>query len=211
VPKLPDPPSASELAAVPADEHVLPAGSWFWRTYFRGGAHPTRWSEFRNFGPTGSRFDHHDPPPSIQARSIIYGALDPNGIRTSVAEVFQQTRTIDRKRDEPWLVGFITVREVNVLDLNGLWPTRAGASQAIATGPHRRAREWSRRIYDAYPRIEGLLYKSSMTGEPAVALYDRAATFVPPAPQFHRALLDPVLTAPLLQVCGQIGYIVAMP
>lgn len=209
--KLPDPPATSQIAAVPADERVLSTGSWFWRVYFRAGAHPTKWSEFRAFGPTGSRFDHHDPPPAVQPKSIIYGGLDPNGIRTCLAEVFQQTRTIDRKRNEPWLVGFITVRDVKVLDLTGLWPTRAGASQAIATGPHRRAREWSRRIYDAYPSIEGLLYQSSMSAEPVVALYDRAATFVPPTPQFHRALVDPVLTAPLLQICGQIGYIIAMP
>jgi hypothetical protein len=33
----------------------------------------------------------------------------------------------------------------------------------------------------------------------------------PAAPQFHRALIDPVLTAPLLQLCGEIGYAIAMP
>jgi hypothetical protein len=134
-----------------------------------------------------------------------------NPIRTCLAEVFQQTRTVDRKRNEPWLVGFISARDLRVLDLTGPWPTRAGASQAIATGPHRRARAWSRQIYAAYPSVEGLLYRSSMNADPAIALYERAANVVPPAPQFHRALVDPVLTAPILQLCGQIGYVVAMP
>lgn len=210
--KLPDPPTSAQLASTPPDERVVPVGSWIWRIYFRGGAYPTTWSEFRAFGPTGSRFDHHDPPPSVQARSILYGGLDPQGIRTCVAEVFQQQgRTVDRTRNDPWLVGFITTRDLKLLDLTGTWPTRAGASQAISTGPHRRAREWSRRIYEAYPSIEGLLYRSSMTADSAVALFERAATAVPAAPQFHRSLADPVLTAPLLQVCGEIGYLIAMP
>ena len=209
--KLPDPPTSSELTAIPADERVVPAGSWLWRIYFRAGAHPTNWGEFRAFGPTGGRFDHHDPPPAIQARAILYGGLDPDGIRTCVAEVFQQTRAVDRKRNEPWLVGFVSTREVTVLDLTRLWPTRAGASQAISTGPHRRAREWSRRIYETYPTVEGLLYDSSMSAGHAVALFERAASLVPSAPQFHRALVDPVLTAPLLQICGEIGYVFAMP
>jgi hypothetical protein len=210
VAKLPDPPKSAQLATVPADVRVIPAGSWIWRIYFRGGRHPTRWAEFRAFGPTGSRFDHHDPPPALQSR--LYGGLDPHGIRTCVAEVFEkQGRTVDRKRNEPWLVGFVTTRDVELLDLTGLWPTRAGASQAISSGPHRRAREWSRRIYEAYPTIEGLLYKSSMSSDDAVALFERTASLVPSAPQFHRALIDPVLTAPLLQVCGEIGYVIAMP
>jgi hypothetical protein len=211
VAKLPDPPTSDDLKTVPTDEQVVAAGSWLWRIYFRGGDHPTAWSEFRAFGPTSSRFDHHDPPPAVQARSILYGGLDPHGIRTAVAEVFQQTRTVDRKRNDPWLVGFITTRDVTLLDLTGVWPTRAGASQAISTGPRRRAREWSRRIYEAYPTLEGLLYRSSMSSDHAVALYDRGASLIPAAPQFHRALIDPVLTAPLLQVCDEIGYVIAMP
>ena len=88
---------------------------------------------------------------------------------------------------------------MKLLDLTGTWPTRAGASEADSSGPHRRAREWSRRIYEAYPTIEGLLYRSSLSADSAVALFERAATAVPAAPQFHRALIDPVLTAPLLQ------------
>jgi hypothetical protein len=37
---------------------TLPAGTIFGRIYESGGAHPSRW-DFRRFGPTQSRFDHH--------------------------------------------------------------------------------------------------------------------------------------------------------
>jgi hypothetical protein len=50
-----------------------------------------------------------------------------------------------------------------------------------------------------------------MSADHAVALYERAVSIVPSAPQFHRALIDPVLTAPLLQLCGEISYVLAMP
>lgn len=35
---------------------------------------------------------------------------------------------------EPWVVGFELELDLVALDLSGLWPTRAGASMAIATG-----------------------------------------------------------------------------
>jgi len=83
-----------------------------------------------------------------------------------------------------------TSRDVGLLDLTGPWPTRAGASQALSSGPRSRAREWSRRIYEDYPMIEGLYYPSSMHGAryAAVALYERAESSLPPRPSFHRAL-----------------------
>ncbi len=44
-------------------------------------------------------------------------------------------RTIDVRRDEPWLVGCRLTADVRLLDLVWLWPTRAGASAAISGGP----------------------------------------------------------------------------
>lgn len=183
---------------------MLPAGSTLWRLYFRGGRHPTFWNAFRAFGPTRGRFDHQLPPRRLQMRRIFYAA---EGGKTCLAEVFQDTRVIDRAARDPWLVGFELRRPVTLLDLTGTWPTRAGASMALGSGPRPRAQRWSRAIYEAYPSIEGLVYPSSMhANRPAVALYERAALALPAAPIFHRPLIDPILLPVLSRVARDLGY-----
>jgi hypothetical protein len=191
VPKFPEPPTAAVLSAIDPEIWAFSPGARLSRIYFTGGAYPTTWNTFRTYGPTGSRFDHHIPPASVQARGILYGALD---WPTCFAEVFQETRFIDRDRDAPALVIFATIRALSLLDLRKAWPTRAGASAAINSGPRARAQRWSRVIYDAYPSIDGVVYASSMNpGKSAVALYERAAGAMPAAPLFHRMLNDPSL------------------
>jgi hypothetical protein len=81
--------------------------------------------------PTNSRFDHHLPPSAVQDRGILYAAI--TGM-TPFAEVFQETRVIDRRRNAPWLVAFDLARPLELLDLTDSWPTRAGASMAINSG-----------------------------------------------------------------------------
>jgi hypothetical protein len=172
--------------------------------YFRGGRHPTLWDRFRSWGPTGARFDHHEPPPRDQNRQILYAAA---AGPTCLAEVFQDTRTINRSRAEPWLVGFELTRPVALLDLTSSWPTRAGASMAISTGPRPRARGWSRAIYDAYPGVDGLMYPSSMNASAeAVAMYERARDAMPRHPIFNRPLTDPALLFTLGNVAVDLGY-----
>jgi hypothetical protein len=46
-----------------------------------------------------------------------------------MAEFFQRRRTINVRDREAWLVIFSLVRALSMLDLNGLWPTRAGGPQ----------------------------------------------------------------------------------
>lgn len=204
MPKFPEPPPADTLARIPAELRELLAGEILWRLYFRGGRHPTFWDAFRAFGPTGARFDHHLPPPRIQLRRILYGALQGP---TCVAEVFQNTRVIDRAARDPWLVGFELARPLLLLDLSGPWPTRAGASMALSTGPRPRAQRWSQAIYEAYPEVQGLFYPSSMHGgHPAIALWERGGGAIPPMPVFHRPLLDPALLPVLSRVAHDIGY-----
>jgi RES domain len=201
MPKFPEPPARLTLAAI---TRTLPAGTRLWRIYFTGGAHPATWDGFRFFGPTPSRFDHHDPPPQVQQRGILYAAREPT---TCVAEVFQATRVVDRTSSSPWLAGFDLEREVVLLDLTGLWSTETGASMAIHTGPRPRARRWSSAIYAAYATVEGFLYASSMhANRPAVALYERARPALPAAPVFHRALSDPALLRRLSAAAGRLGY-----
>ncbi len=204
--KFPEPPSPAELAAhvSPAVRNV-PSGNLLWRVYFRAGQHPTTWNRFRSYGPVSSgRFDHHDPPPHLQERAILYAAAEgPTGL----AEVFQDTRVIDRHRNDPWLVAFEIDAALDLLDLTGPWPTRAGASMAISSGPRPRAQRWAHAIYRAYPVLHGIYYPSSMDGNrSAVALFERALPAMPKQPRFNRALAEPPLLIPIASAAARFGY-----
>ena len=204
MPKFPEPPSVRQLAARAPEYQILTAGAVIWRLYFRGGRHPTFWDSFRSFGPTRGRFDHHLPPPSTQERMIFYGAAQGP---TCLAEVFQDSRVIDRKARNPWLVAFPLRRDVRLVDLTAIWPTRAGASVAINSGPRPRAQRWSRAIYEAFPQASGLCFASSMAANrPAFALYERALRAMPDSPSFHRPLSDPALLSLLRWVAKDLGY-----
>jgi hypothetical protein len=209
VAKLPRPPAPEVLAALAPAVRRLPAGTRLWRVYFRGGAHPGRWNQLRTFGPTTARFDHQVPAPDgeprEQERGIQYAALD--GI-TPLAEVFQDTRVIDRFARSPWLVAYDLAAPLDLLDLTGSWPTRAGASMLLNCGARARAREWSRAFYDAYPQADGLLYGSCMhANRPAVGLWERGHSAIPVHPVFHRALADKTLRLSLRNAAVEIGYL----
>ncbi len=202
--KFPEPPPVGDLARIAPQWKVLPRKTVLWRLYFRGGSHPTFWNTFRAYGPTSGRFDPQVQPASEQERAILYAA---ERGPTCLAEVFQDTRVIDRIARDPWLVGFALRRPLSLLDLTGSWPTRAGASPAISSGPHPRAQRWSRAIYAAYPKGMGIYYGSSMDGGfSCMALFEWAAPALPPQPAFHRPLADPALLPALKQVAREMGY-----
>ena len=204
--KFPEPPSPRDLAALTGPEiETLPAGALLWRAYFRSGPHPATWNVFRAYGPVSSaRFDHHDPPPHLQERAILYAASEGP---TCLAEIFQETRVIDRRRNAPWLAAFELEAPLELLDLTRSWPTRARASMAINSGPRTRAQRWARAIYEAYPALQGIHYPSSMDGNrPAVALFERASPAMPSHPRFHRALAEAPLLIPLADAAARFGY-----
>lgn len=197
-------PDSARLTGIAAETHTLQAGARLWRIYSRAGRYPTRWNDFRFFGPSEkSRFDHHEEPARLQQRGILYAAPS---IPVCIAEVFQRDRTIDRLAGEPWLVGFETARDLLLLDLTNQWPLRVGASQEINARPREVARAWSGGIYAAYPAVAGLWYRSKMHGGTAVALYERTAGAVPAAPLFHEALASPRLFDALRAVAHDSGY-----
>jgi RES domain len=204
MPKLPHPPPPERLAEVGAEQRVVAAGTALFRVYFLDGPHPTIWNEFRFYGPAAGRFDPHAPPPRLQDRGVMYLAAHP---RTCLAEVFQTKRRIDVSTGQPMLVGFRLAADVWLLDLTGLWPTRAGASMAINSGPRPTARRWARAIYEAFPALDGLFYASSMAGNaPCLALFERAARAVAIAPELHRPVADPLLRAFLRRTAIALGY-----
>jgi hypothetical protein len=140
----------------------------------------------------------------MQERGILYAATHP---AAALAEFFQTRRTINVRHLDPWLVGFTLARNVRLLDLTGRWPTRAGASMAIASGPRPRARVWARAIYSAYPDAEGVWYGSSMhANTPCVALFERALDAVPPHPGYHRTLSDATLRAFITNVAEDLNF-----
>ena len=207
MPKFPEPPTPAELAAIGADIQVLPAETRIWRVYFQAGAHPTTWGQFRAWGPTDARFDHHVPPPSVQTREILYGAVGPTAAISAIAEVFQASRIVERTRRAPTWVAFDCTRDLRLLDLTDTWPTRAGASMAITSGQRARARRWSQAIYTIFPDVDGLLYGSSMhANHLCVALYERALGAMPERPVFHRLLSDPAVLTLLKNACAAVGY-----
>jgi len=208
MPKFPEPPPVEELRAIDPVVAVLPDGSRLFRLYRRGGDHPTAWNTFRHYGPLNGRFDHHVPDttgaPRVQGRAISYFAEDGP---TCLAEVFQDTKVIDRLDREPWLVSFEVTRSIELLDLTSVWPTRAGASMAINSGPRPRAQQWAQRIYEAYPDLAGIVYSSSMyANRPMTALWERGQDALPALPSFHRALSDPSLTTLLQNTAVDITY-----
>ena len=209
-----DDPEAAKLPPPPRDLPKLyrrdlanlAPGTLCWRVYRAGGPHPVTWNELRRHGPTATgRFDHHEPPPHDDpVRAITYLALDAVG---AIAEAFQGGRLVDRRRQAPWLVGFELTEPVAALDLTRLWPTRAGASQAIATGRRATAQAWSRAIYRAYPEVAGLLYRSSMSGGSLnLALYERARPAIASQPTLHLPLTHPGLSLPLARAAARLGY-----
>ena len=211
--KLPRQPDLTYLRTLAPPTETLPAGTRLWRVYFRGGRHPTDWYALRYVGPTkGARFDHHPPhedgQPSEQTVGVMYAALD---AITCFAEVYQRRRIIYRHRADPWLVAFDLERPLTLLDLTTHFPTQAGASMALMSGPCSVARTWARGFYSSYPDAQGLYYPSSMhANEPAVAINERADRigFLPVNPRFHRSLSDPAMMSLLRNAARSLGYVI---
>jgi hypothetical protein len=206
VSKFPEPPGVAALRDIAPQTIALAADTSLARIYFATGPHPSRWNQFRGFGPTAARWDHHLPEarnaPIEQSRTVLYCAPD---VDTCAAEVFQSTRRIDRTRNAPGLVVFALREAVTLLDLRGVFATTIGASTAIHSGP--RARAWARELYEAYPDIQGLYYGSSMNGHaPAIVLNDRAQRAVPDQPRLHRSLNDDMLVEVLQRVAFRLSY-----
>ena len=200
----PPPPVLPRLRAT--DRRTIAAGTLCWRVYRAGGEFPSPWNRMRHYGPTATgRFDHQEPPPHDDPdRSVVYLAFDATG---ALSEAFQSTRTIDRRRQEPWLIAFGLAEDVVALDLTRLWPTRAGGSQAIATGKHATAQAWSRAIYRSYPEVAALLYRSSMAGGSLnLALYERAEHAISTNPILHLPLTHPGLALPIARAASKLGY-----
>lgn len=208
VAKVPLHPNDDRLHSTDAEWRIVDPGDVLWRVYFRSGEHPSRWNQFRSFGPTDVRFDHHLEGQPEAGRSVMYLAASPV---TCLAEVFQKTRTIHRARRMPALAGFGVTSPLKLLDLTGAFPTRIGASMGLMSGARSVGRSWARGLYDAFPQAHGFAYPSSMHGNAvAIVLNDRADAVeaLPRSPGFHKALADASMMTLLKNAARELGYLV---
>ena len=208
--RLKGPPSS--LPALEAED-VAEVDQAIYRIFKTGGLHPAGWQSFRSFGPLiGGRFDHHVPPKRTSTtRAVLYGAVnagDEDAIATCLVEVFQATHVIDRFDQSPYLAAFDPSRPVRLLNLRHRWPARAGATQALNSGPHSRSHRWSRKIYSSYPDIDGLLYPSAVAGIGGanVMLFERALDAIPRRPLFNLPLAHTALVLPLRRAADRFRY-----
>ena len=208
MPKVPQHPDLDRLNSTAPEWHPIRLGDQLWRVYFRSGQHPSRWNQFRTFGPTDARFDHQLQGQPETRRAVMHLAFSPV---TCLAEVFQKTRTIHRTHRKPALVGFAMTSSLKLLDLTGAFPTRIGASMGLMTGARSVGRNWARGLYAAYPEAQGLAYPSSMHANAvAIMLNDRTdlAQALPRSPGFHKALDDPSMITMLKNAARELGYVI---
>ena len=206
--KFPEPSGVEALRSIEPEILRLASNTLLARVYFSAGSHPSRWNQFRRFGPTAARWDHHLPGARGQRaehdRAVLYCAPD---VDTCVSEVFQATRRIDRVRDAPTLAIFALREPITVLNLRGAFATTIGASTAIHSGPRSRTRAWAHQLYEAYPDLQGVYYGSSMNEHaPAVVLNERARGSMPEQPELHRALNDDMLIEVLQRIALRLSY-----
>ncbi len=204
------PPLEDDHIQVVASDHLLV------HIYNTAGEHPTRWDQFRRYGPTTARFDHHPPgKPAVHSRhGTWYGGVEPpdgdQAITTAVAEVFQDTRTVPLTSRQHWMVITAPARPLQLLNLDSPWITQADGNAAIRSGPRDQARKWARAIHSNYPDIEGLTWSSSVYPPgTALVLWERRDDPAPfTVPDLNRPLRD--LTHVLVPAADELGYQISL-
>jgi len=208
-PKFLDPPATDQLPSVDLDGDLVGVTAALWRVFPTTSVHATPWNTLRRWGPVAARFDPHPPPTADHPHhGVLYAGSD---AVTALAEAFGANRTVDVRTGNPWLVKFtLAANAVQLLDLTGTWPTRAGASQEIWTSPdRRRTQRWARAIAGRFPDLDGLRYGSSMRGAGAynVALWAPAESAVGAATVgFAEPLNHPAMAAMIRNACTRLGY-----
>lgn len=178
-----------------------------WRVHATVGPHVLPWDAHRTWGPV-LRFDQHPLPVSEHPHhGIWYGAAAPRG---ALAEVFQETRVIDRHTDAKYLTGLSFTRKLTLLDVGGIggatWITRVGGNHSLDAAPHRRSQEWARAIYRAFPDLDGIAYRGRYAGGTCLALFERTADAFPTNPDVALPLSHPGLEGRIATAAMDLGY-----
>lgn len=198
VPRLPPGPLVRAAGDVVELTPVL------WRIHRTRGAHVLGWNEFRQFGPTASRYDPHPTPRGTHpGYGVLYTATS---LRTALAEVFQARRRVNTVTGAPHATSWSPARPLRLLDLTGDWALRNGGAYALASAPRSTCRAWSNAIARTWGDLDGLWAPSTLTGEPMAVLYEHARTSLPAAPAFSRPLAHPLLWSVVEDCAMGIGY-----
>lgn len=182
-PARPRAPLTLEEKDLHTDQGVL------WRIHQLTGAHPSAWNSLREFGPVESF--RWEPHPTTQQHHPGAGvSYTAQHYTTAFAEVFQDTRII-RLSSRRTLTGWIPTRPLHLLDLmpGGDWALRNGAAASLPYAPKNICRNWAQTIHaELGAQIDGLQAPSTITSEPMIVLFGRAAASFPEAPEFSRTL-----------------------
>ncbi|MXN64792.1 RES domain-containing protein [Stappia sp. GBMRC 2046] len=174
---------------------------------------PDRWlrvmrSEFEEtplgVGPGSSRFS----PPDNHFH-VLYAACD---LVSAIAETvirdrFEavEERVLSASELNDWSVAEIsTTDSLNLLDLRTVGALRLGLdTDAVGSKSHKESRQFSSELHDKFPNIDGILYRSRLTGRDCIAVYEHAikpnltsgeAVRLPRAPKLENALSDLSIT-----------------
>lgn len=162
-----------------------------WRIFVTTGDHALAWNELRHYGPLDDmRFDPHPLPKDRHDVGVLYSSTSPE---TAFAEVFQDTRIIDRADKGRTLVSWTPTRDLMLLDLTTNFPVRNGAAAAMMMDDKRHTQNWARGIYEQLgTKVDGLWHLSSITSEPMVTLFSRTEVHAafPIHPDTRAALAD---------------------
>ena len=208
--RLPDPPLATQLRVIGIrdDEYrTVAIDEVWWRVHRTAGRYVLPWNALREHGPH-LRFDPHPLPAGMHTGvGVWYGASHPTA---ALGEEFQSTRTINRLRGDPYLTGIRFTRDLRLLDLAadsvGAWPTRAGGTFALSTGPHAITQRWARQITEAFPGLDGVRYNSRFAGQPCIALFMPAAGAMPARPVLSLPLSHPGMAHRVGAAARRLGY-----
>ena len=185
-----------------------PARRPLWQFVNSAGGHAAAFGHLRGYGPLPSaRFDPHPEPASDGSGELV--AYAARTLLTAVAERFQHNREVRRDDAErPVAYAWRPTRGLRLIDLTGPGAVALGASHALSSYRKDVTRNWARAVRGAWPRADGLLYSSAMTGEDCVALWAPAADSYPGAPTFARALGDPAESwqSTLRNACAQLAF-----
>jgi hypothetical protein len=146
------------------------------------------WNGLREFGPL-PRFRWEPHPLPVQNHPGVGVSHTAADYVTAFAEVFQERRAIT-VTGQLVLTAWMPSRTLELLDLTGNnWALHHGASASLPGAPKSTCRNWAQTICaELGSQIDGLCVPSTVTGEPVVVLFARAATAFPVAPGFSRPL-----------------------
>lgn len=211
LPKVPrTPPAALDVRL----EDIKHWSEPLFRIHRVAGSYPSRWDQFRTFGPVEHcRWDPHPLPRGEHSGyGLLYAASDPD---TALAEVFQTHRVI-RLSPQLALTGWEATRPLLLLDLSSNWPLRNGAGRALAAAPRSTCRNWAHGIldhcrgarHDTAASVDGLVADSILTGAPGrvVVLWEHSVSAFPAEPTMSMQLDSPALSGVIAQAADRTGY-----